>query len=248
MVQSRAATNLPDFSGYETNDLFTSLAEQVKLPFVQIAYAAELLEGINDKAGTEALRSTIALSSQSALRLIDGYLLSVALQREGKLELEPVSVSSVLYDSAQVLSPYAKALGCELRLQFDGKYEPVMAHRNALQSALVSLGYSFIEAATSQSAQELAVVSLVVRRRSAGISTGVFSSNINLTSLLLARAKDLYGKVHQPLPNFDSGNGTGVFVADALFSHLQTTMKVAQDKGLRGLAATLAPSNQLSLV
>ncbi len=235
-------------SDFQADDLFMSLAEQVKLPFMQIAYAAELLEGTVDQTQIEHLRRSIALSSQGALRLIDGYLLSISMQRQGQLELEPVSVSSVLYDSAQALQPFARAYGCELRLEVGGKYEPVMAHRGAVQSALIALGYSFIEAATNHEADESPVVSLMVRRNQSGISTGVFSNNANMSSVLLKRARALRGKVHQPLADFESGNGTGIFIADALFSQLQTAMKVTHARGLHGLAATFAPSRQLSLV
>ena len=230
------------------DDLFLNLAEQVKLPFVQIAYAAEVMESEKDAVLLEKSRRSIALSSQSALRLIDGYLLGIKLQREGVLQLEPVSLSSVMYDSAQILSDYAKAYNCDLQLQVGGKYEPVMAHRLAVQSALVALGLSFIEAATNHSADTRAVVRMAVRRNGAGLNTGVFSNSLSLTSTDFTRAKHMQGRVHQPLKEFGSGSGSGIFIADNLFSQLQTNMKVARSNGLPGLAATLLPSRQLSLV
>ncbi len=248
MGKANDYTDAHQYSQELIDDLFSSLAEQVKMPFVQIAYAAELMGSNQNEFDSEVLRKTIALSSKNALRLIDAYLLSITLQRQGRMQLEPVSVSSVLYDSAQTLEPFAKALGCKIKLNLVGKYEPVMAHRLALQSALVSLGYNFIEAATSQESNEPPVVSFVVRRRSGGISTGVFSNNVNLSSTLLERAKKMHGKVHQPLPNFDSGSGIGLFIAESLFSQLDTSMKIAQEKGLHGIAATLTPSRQLNLV
>lgn len=238
-----------DLAGAPVDHLFLNLAEQVKMPFVQIAYAAELLTGAqNDIAESERLRRTIALSSQNALRLIDGYLLSVSLQQASQLDLEPVSISSILYDSAQDLQAYANALGCELRLNLGGKYQPVMTHRAALRSALVALGYSFIEAATNHEADQKPVVSLGLRRNAAGISAGVYSNNTSLTPALLQSARKLHGQVHQPLMNFDSTNASGVFIADALLGYLQTPLKVAKQGGLHGLAATLMPSGQLSLV
>lgn len=232
----------------QPDDLFLNLAEQVKLPFVQISHAAELIEGITDVNLIELSRRNMLLAAQSALRLIDGYLLSVELQREQRLALEPVSISSVLYDTAQVLHDYAKAHGCKLELQVSGKYGPVMGHRRAIQAALTGLGYSFIEAATVQENEEQPVVKLAVRRSPQGLSTGVFSSNATLSSSLLKQARILRGKVHQPMAEFDSGNGTGIFIADALFTQLNTSMRVARMRGLNGLAATLLPSRQLSIV
>ncbi len=232
-----------------TDNVYLNLAEQLKMPFVQIAYAAELLSGAyGDSSETERLRRTIALCSQNALHLIDGYLLSVELQRRGQLELEPVSISSVLYDAAHDLQSYADAFGCELRLEIGGKYEPVMAHQGAVRSALVALGYSFIDATSDPEVSRKPVVSMMVRRNPAGIGTGVFAKNPQLHSDLLERAHALKGRVHQPLSNFDSGNASGVFIADELFNRLQTTMKVSRNFGLYGLAATFLPSRQLSLV
>ena len=239
--QSRGVTSQPD-------DLFINLAEQVKLPFVQISHAAELLEGVQDPAKIESSRLTISVASQSALRLIDGYLLSIELQREQQLALEPVSISSILYDTAQALHDFARAHGCRLELDVAGKYGPVMAHKRAVGAALVSLGFSFIEAASIDENKEEPVVKLAVRRTGSNISTGVFSTNASLSNNLFKQAKSMHGKVHQPMAAFDSGNSTGIFIADALFTQLQTKMRVARMNGLQGLAATLLPSQQLNLV
>jgi hypothetical protein len=228
----------------ENNDLFLNLAEQVKQPFVQIAHAAELLE--NPSLSPKS-RETITVASKGAIQLIDGYLLSVELQRENQLDLEPVSLSSVLYDTAEVLHDFAQAHECNVQLHFSGKYGPVMAHKRAVQAALTNLGLSFIEAALHDGKTK-PVVTLAVRRHKYGISTGVYSKNEGLSSQLLKRARILQGSSRQPLSGFESGTGTSIFIADTLFSHIQSTMKVARFRGLSGLAATLKPSLQMSLV
>jgi hypothetical protein len=228
----------------EHNDLFLNLAEQVKQPFVQIAHAAELLE--NPSLGFKS-RETIAVTSKAALQLIDGYLLSVELQRENQLNLEPVSLSSVLYDTAEVLHDFAQAHACNLELHFSGKYGPVMAHKRAVQAALINLGLSFIEALSHGDGTK-PVVTLAVRRHKYGISTGVYSDGQGLSSQLLKRARILQASSHQPLSEFESGMGTSIFIADTLFSRIHSTMKVAHFQGLSGLAATLKPSLQMSLV
>lgn len=225
-----------------------NLAEQVKLPFLQIAHAAELIENEASPELVEKNRKNILLSSQAALRLIDGYLLSVELQRDARFELEPVSLSSVLYDTAQSMHEYAIANGCKLQLQVGGKYGPVMANRRAVQAALMGLSYSFIEATLQANPDERQVIKLSVNRSGKGISTGVFMGNLQLSSSLLDRAKAMRGKVHQPIPGFDSGTGTGIFIADALFVRMHTNLRVARSGGLSGMAATLLPSRQLSLV
>ncbi len=226
--------------------LFTTLAEQVKLPFVTVKHAAELLRTHPNKDELEQLLQTIALTSNSALKLIDSYLLSVQLQSEPRMNLETVSLSSVLYDTAQSLDTYAKAHDCKIDLRLSGKFAPVMARREVVQSALELLGYSFIDAASRPGA--LTTITLGVRKTAKGMSTGVYSETNKLNSGLLKQAKVLKGIARQPLGDFSAGSGAGVFVADALFSALDSSVRVARFRGLFGLAVTLQSSNQLSLV
>lgn len=222
-----------------------TLAEQVKLPLTQIMHAAELLDG---GEAEDPHRQTIALASQSALRLIDGYLLSVELQREGQLNLEPVPISSLLYDTAEALQPAARAHGCEIELDVAGKYVPVMSHAGALSAALMNIGYSFIEAVSTAPKQPQRIIRLAVRRVPGGISAGVFAARPELTGDLLKRARLLHGRSHQPMAEFVSDAAAGIFVADQLLAHLESPMRVARMRGLNGLTATFIPSRQLSLV
>lgn len=230
------------------DDLFMNLAEQVKLPFVQIAHAAELLQRAQLQHGDEKWRQTIGVSAAAALRLIDSYLLHIDLQRVGQLELEPVSMSSVLYDAAAELQPFAAEHNCELELVIAGKYAPVMAHRRAVSAALMSMGQSFIEATSDQEHTNRPRVVLAVRRTAAGVSTGVFAPNQSLSAQMLRTARRFGGGMRQPLAGFESGAATGVFIADALLTQMETTMKVGRYKGLQGLSATFMPSRQLALV
>ncbi len=235
-----------DYASQSSSLLFTTLAEQVKQPFVAIAHAAELSRMHPGKEELDRLFSTISLTSEAALKLIDGYLLSVQLQQEPTLALEPVSLGSVLYDTAQRLDKYAKAHDCTVELHVQGRYGPVMARQEVVETALESLGYSFIEAASNQGSRTK--IMLMVRRTRHGMSTGVFSDTDRLSSTLFKQAKILKGIARQPLGDFSAGSGAGVFVADALFSWLDSPMKVARFRSMQGLASTLIPSRQLSLV
>ncbi len=226
--------------------LFSSLAEQVKLPFVQISHATELLRAEQAKNNPGALLDTISMASQAALNLIDGYLLSVRLQQEQNLILEPVPLSSVMYDAAHTLAAFGKAHDCEVDLELHGKYGPVMGRREIIESALTALGYSFIEASSAGAVRTK--ITLVLRRTIHGLNAGIFSANDTLSSALFKHAKALQGLVRQPLSDFSAGSGAGVFVADALFAALDSPMRVSRFKSERGLASTLMPSRQLSLV
>ncbi len=222
--------------------LFASLAEQVKLPFLQVARAAELL---GTDVQTDKNKQTIIETSQAATRLIDGFLLTMRLQQESQLALEPISISSVLFDTAELLDRYAKMHDCELELDVAGKYGPVMAHGAGLQAALANIGYSFIDAAESGRPK---VIKLGVRRTRGGITAGVYSDASGLSSNMLKQAKLMHGKVHQPMTSFTNDTAAGVFVADSLLESLGAPMRIAHMRGMTGLAATFAPSRQLSLV
>ena len=61
----------------------------------------------------------------------------------------------MLYDTGQQLDALAKSYGVELELNIAGRFGPVLAHRQGLQAALVSLGAALIEALPAQDAPQL---------------------------------------------------------------------------------------------
>src|SRR4051794_1206920 len=104
----------------QSERLFLSLAEQMKLPLLQIVRQAEL--GVLTNDGMEQL-ARVQVNADVALKLVDGYLLSMRLAAEehSVIEQESISISSVLYDTAQQLHPIAKLYGVDLELSLDGK-------------------------------------------------------------------------------------------------------------------------------
>lgn len=226
---------------HEADDMlmFLNLAEQVKLPFVQIAHASELLD--QDPMQAELIRRV----SGSALSLIDGFLLQARLQNESELAYGSVSMSSLLFDVSESLHGYAASKQCRVELDVRGKYGPAYAHHEALRLALINLGYSFIDAVSGLKNR---VVRLSLRRTATGLTVGVYADVPQLSKELMEKAQQLQGISHQPLAGFTSTNGAGVFVADRLFAATGTTLRFSRQGRLKGLSATLTPSRQLSLV
>lgn len=225
--------------------LLQALAHQLKVPLIQIARVAELARMSNN---TDHLDS-ITCTADGALRLLDSYLLGAQLVHgQQTLELEPIAVSSVLYDVAHQLDKTARHYQCQLQLHIGGRYEPVMANRGGLTSALTSLGYVFIEAQSQRSGTERPVLTLAAHRAKQGIVAGVFGDIEGFGSALFRRAGVLYGRARQPMNEFSASAGAGIFVADSILSAMSTQLKPAHHQKLVGLAATLVPSKQLSLV
>jgi len=226
--------------------LFSNLAEQVRTPFLQIAHAAELAAIQDNKDELKKLFSAVGVSSQAALMLIDGYLLSLQMRVEQQLELEPIAIGSVLYDAAHQIDRYAKTHNCEVQISVQGKNQPVMAQRAAVESALINLGYSFIDAVAGM--KGIPMITLGAKKVPNGVSAGVFSDSNELTSLMLKQAKAISGTAKQPLSLFSAGSGAGIFVADSLFTLMGRPLKVTRMQSQKGLASILDPSSQLALV
>lgn len=218
--------------------LLRALAEQIKLPLLQIARMAEL----DDPAYLPAIRHV----ADTAMSLLDGFLLSAERDQES-LQLEPVSLSSVLTETAHKLDFWAKQNNCDIEVRLAGKYVPVMAHEQSLQSALVLLGYSLMETRTSERKRHRVVLA-AHRNPHGGLVAGVFDNQPGLSADVFRRGKALYGTARQPVPALSGANGAGVFVADALLHTMAASLRVARHNRLTGLAGTFHPSSQLHLV
>lgn len=224
--------------------LVLSLAEQLKVPLMQIGRYSEL----NASGGaTDFLE--IQTTADAAMKLLDNYILGVklSLQDDYSLKREPVSVSAVLYDTSQELRALAKAYGVELELNVAGKYGPVMGHHQALQAALTSLGFALIEALPATGGTQLKLY-LATHRCRYGIVAGLYADLPGISTEMLRRGRRLSGRAKQPLAGLTHANAAGVFVADSILSAMNSSVKVSRHQGLYGLGAVLQPNNQMSFV
>jgi len=231
-----------------SQQLLMSVAEQIKLPLLQIARQAEL--GRLTGSAHQPQLSNIQTTADNALSLLDNYVLAVRLNLEARSEslgLEPVSISSVLYDVGHQLSQYAKGYGVNLELHIAGRYGTVMAHRAGLEAALVSLGLSLIEALPAQESPQLKL-QLATHRCRYGIVAGLYSDAEHLTGEALRHGQRLHGQSRQPLLNLSHTPSAGIFVADSLFRAMNLQLKASRHHRLYGLGAVLQPNHQLQLV
>jgi hypothetical protein len=226
-----------------SQELLLNVAEELKLPLLQIARQAE-----QASLSGRAVSGEIQATAETALRLLDNYALAVRLRLESeRLDIEPVSVSSVLYDAGQQLDSYAKSYGVELELHIAGRYGTVMAHRQGLEAALVSLGGALIEALPAQESPRLRL-QLATHRSRYGIVAGLYSQTPALTNTALQRGRRLQRHSRQPLLTLSHTSGAGVFVADAILQAMRLRLRASRHHRLYGLGTVLPPNNQTRLV
>jgi hypothetical protein len=231
-----------------SQDLLLSVAEELKLPLLQIARQAEQLALVGPGEATAV--QTIQATADSALRLLDNYALGVRLALEpARLNTESVSVSSILYDTGQQLDALAKSYGVSLELNIAGRYGPVLAHRQGLQAALVSLGAALIEALPAQAQDNRQLrLQLATHRSRYGIVAGLYADTKQLSSEALRRGRALQHRSRQPLLNLTHTSGAGIFVADTILQAMQLRLGTSRHHRLYGLGTVLPPSRQIQLV
>lgn len=237
------------YSDLELKNLFFSLAEDLKLPLIQISRIAEFSKNNNE---TKLLRQIEAIADNS-LHLIDSFILNSSLQNLGNLEsLQPVSINASLQDSAHLLSKYAENNNCNIEIEITGKLEPILANPNALKSAMINLGKVFInyekERQNNSSNNPKCYIKLASHRTRSGIAAGVFTDSRSINSKILRQAKKIHGKAINPMNQLVSNNGIGIFIADILLKQMSSGLRVAYHHKQTGLAATFSPSHQLELV
>jgi hypothetical protein len=227
--------------------LLLSVAEELKMPLMQIARLAEQTElKPSQKTSTHKIIQTTA---DSALQLIDNYILGIRLKLEPQMfELEPVSVSSVLYDTRQQLDGIAKNYGVNLELNIAGRFGTVNCNRQALQAALASMGAALIEALpASKDGHSQMCLEFATHRSRYGIVAGIYTDKSQISSSTLKAARKL-NLTRQPLINFSHTSGAGVFVAETILKAMRLSLTASRHHRLYGIATILQPNNQLQLV
>lgn len=228
-----------------TQRLLLSVAEQMKVPLLNIARRAELA---NLRSESGELKD-IQITADAALTLLDNYVLGVQLaaQEGTSFEIEPVAISSVLYDAGNQLQPIAKAYDVRLDMHIDGRYGPVMANRRGLQAALVSLGYALVESLPAMEAPQLSL-QLSAHRCRWGVVAGLYCQAEQVATQALRQGRQLHGRARQPIADISHTSGAGVFVADAILHAMQTHLTASRHHKLHGLGVVLQQNPQLQFV
>jgi C4-dicarboxylate-specific signal transduction histidine kinase len=231
----------------DADSLLLSVAEQLKAPLTAIARQAELGQLTGQVELTDA--AAIRTQATAALTLVDSYLLGLDLMhRQGRLQLEPVSLSSMITDAAHDLSHFADQYKVQLEVDVQGRYGPVMGNPQGLRAALLSLGFALVEAQAAQDIKGPKRIILAAHRTPHGIVTGVYGQYEKLSAEHWRAALGLAGRARQPFSVLTQGSGAGLFVADVILRSMETQLRVGRYQHQSGLAATFQPSQQLTIV
>jgi len=222
----------------QPDQLFTALAEQLKVPLLQIARLSELSQ--------EATLPRISVISEHALRLVDAYVQSHP-QNQTKLLLEPLTTSAVLYDVAMDLQAFAKQNEYTVEIDLQGVSRPIMAHRDSLRTMLTLLGASLIEAGVEDEETPRHLI-LGTHRSARGTVVGAFSSHLALSQRALQLTRDLHGRAAQAVPLLGLAGGAGLAIADRLSEQMATPLRAYRHRSLSGIGSLMIPSHQLHLL
>lgn len=225
----------------EDERLMKTLAEQLKLSLLQIARLSEIQMTSEDRA-------TIAQMAQTALRLVDSYLLSTDVHLQQSLLPEPTSINSILYEAAEEVREHSQLYGCDVEVQLTGRLRPIFGNAELLRAAFAALATALIEMQKPVGQSTARRIVLAAHRHGENIVAGVFTEQSGLTTDMFRRARALYGSSRQPLVNSLPSAAAGVFLADSLFTSVASPLKIAHHNKLSGLATNLLPSQQLRLV
>jgi signal transduction histidine kinase len=219
--------------------LLHAVAEQLKQPLLYIRQSVEL-----DQLQKQSLNHhDMYVSVNAGLSLIEHYITWQRYKRgEQDLTVQQMSLSAVMRGVHDTLQNFSRSQQTALELKIKGRYEPILAESKLLESGLHALGLAFIEAAPKQK------VVLGVHKTRWGIAAGVYSPDVSMQAAQFKAHKQLLGNARQLFPAASYTPMSGVAMADALFSQMFLRLHPSRHDGMDGLAVTLAPSPQLSLL
>ena len=223
----------------ESYYLLQKVADNIKLPLIQILHQAQLGK-INNQADLNQIEDV----ANFTLKMIDNYILGLKTDND-KFDLEPLSLSSVLYDSAKELEKLASHYGVKLEVSLNNSFGPVLSNRLALEGFLMSVGWSMIE---SVSSTQNKTVTLATHKCRYGVVAGVYANDVNLNKSTLKQGTKLLDSAKRSMPEFSHTSGSGIFVAEKLLNNLDMKLLVSKHHNLRGIGTLMNTSKQLQLV
>ena len=223
--------------------LMLSLSDQIKTSLVTISKSSEHTD-IMDSKNNSVIKNT----ADYMIDLINAYSFGLLLSIDNSnLEVETVSISAILYNTAKKLEKIAKDYNVKISLDISSKNNLIISNPVGLEMSLISLGISLIESLPSNDDTQLEL-SLASHNCRYGLVAGIYADNGFISNEALKKGKKLYGLVRQPLTSFSHNSSAGIFIADNILSNLNLRLKTSQHRNLSGLSVVLNPAAQLQFI
>jgi len=224
----------------DSYQLLLKVAENIRLPLLQILLNTQL-----SLASKEGDLKQVEDLAKFSIRMIDNFILSSVTANNHPI-LEPLSLSSVLYDSAHELEQLAKYYDVKLKVISNNNFGPVLSNRVALESSLISVGWAMIESMSSLDKSK--TITLASHRSRYGLVAGVYSEDVNINSNILNQGLRNMNSSKRPMPDFSHTNSAGIFIAKQLLSNMDMRLLASKHHNLRGIGTLMNPSKQLQLI
>lgn len=236
----------PDDSGLEAvnQQLIASVAHELKSPLTLISGLSSQLQSptINPRQYQQYVQR-IQFSSERLLGLIDSILRGYELQQHMlELNLEPVCPQLILEEVAHELEPHARKQAQLISVRSTRQRQTVVADRGCLHAVIFNLLDNAIKYSEPECTIEL---ESRLRRGHAQIAVKDYGQGIKRADLKRLFAQ--FGRVQQPVPQWATTTGLGLYIARQLTEAMNGSLELARRKDGSSFLVNLQLSTQLSL-
>ena len=122
--------------------LLKSIAEELRLPLVQISRLAELSQA--SKYDFASNIRSIESSADLAIQLLESFILGVEFSdRQREIELSPITIGAVMNDVAHQLHRLASQNDYDIELSIKSAH-PIMGNYEAIKMAYLNIAHTII--------------------------------------------------------------------------------------------------------
>lgn len=226
--------------------LLKSIAEELRLPLVQISRLAELSQA--SKYDFASNIRSIESSADLAIQLLESFILGVEFSdRQREIELSPITIGAVMNDVAHQLHRLASQNDYDIELSIKSAH-PIMGNYEAIKMAYLNIAHTIITGDNSSDGKKRKSIVFAVYNRGPKNMAGVYGNNLQISKSSWEKSLAIFDRSRQKMPDFSSINGSGFFVATSILESMSLSLNPSKYRGHKGLAAAFPLSQQLQLI
>ena len=222
----------------EGNNVHTTeilaLADALRTPLLRLHLNSQ---GVQDPQILQTI-------TEHALRDIEAFMTTFAHAKSAQLQIEPISLGSILVDTSVKLNPYAKVNEISLHVDDRSKHQLVLGNARLLSQGLEMITRTLCDFARDHPDP---IVIMRADTRHGYPRLGVYRNDIDLTAHDVALAKKLIGGARVNAGLFQQLGALRMVIVGRLLEPMGLTLRSAKSAGNRGLALQLIPSTQVGL-